>query len=585
MEKVSLLTKENYKLFWVLLGKKGLGWLVAGILSGFFLVAVEYAIAIFLQIFLTSIELIPVESLDPKLRSFTKLDLSLILFGFIVIGIFRSFSQYLSMHSSVAFNEIINLKLRIISAHQVLFSKYFSQFSPSVIQGYIAEIFPKAGLTLYYTSLCIIYFVQIILLFLVMAWVAPYETLVGALGIVGVGVTVRWMNARVLASASSLPEDQQQLSASVQSITTNWLLIKIFNSFSFEFDKFRFFATRYANAKSRSAAFAALGSVIPPFAGIVLISLIIYFSQTYLETQGPLLLAFLYLFIRYVQILGLFVNTLGNAMGNRPHLLSALAYLKTLDQPQIAIAVEKAEQNLTLLKKDIGIVLNSDFSEIENVDNSGINQISIVYSSVTYKWPNSSHFALDSFSATFPANKITVVWGPSGSGKSTVVMLGLGLLKPYSGSANINHMDSMYFLSQYYFLIGYAGPDPFLSEGTIRSNLIYGLNRKATDEEIWAALEQAGFADQVRSLTGKLNYRVQESGSGLSTGQKQRLSLARSFLRKPKLLILDEATANLDKSSEKVVLDSVQTLKACATIVMISHHHTVKSFADNLIEL
>ena len=120
--------------------------------------------------------------------------------------------------------------------------------------------------------------------------------------------------------------------------------------------------------------------------------------------------------------------------------------------------------------------------------------------------------------------------------------------------------------------------------GTLRDNLVYGLGHGVSDKEIQSALRRAD-CDFVFQLAQGLEHSLTEQGHGLSSGQKQRLSLARALLRRPTVLILDEPTANLDAQSESRLVEVFLELKKEMTILAATHREAVLAIADQRIQL
>jgi ATP-binding cassette subfamily C protein len=188
--------------------------------------------------------------------------------------------------------------------------------------------------------------------------------------------------------------------------------------------------------------------------------------------------------------------------------------------------------------------------------------------------------AVSDLNLVIPAGSTTAFVGPSGAGKSTIADLLLGLLTPDRGDIIIDGQPlTADVQASWRGQIGYVPQDTLLFHSTIRENLLWGCP-EAGDEEIEEALRLASADVFVKGLTGGLNTVVGDRGVLLSGGERQRLSLARALLRRPRLLILDEATSSLDSENEARIQEAIDLLHARMTIVIITHRLSTIRRAD-----
>lgn len=179
-------------------------------------------------------------------------------------------------------------------------------------------------------------------------------------------------------------------------------------------------------------------------------------------------------------------------------------------------------------------------------------------------------------------NTVVAFAGPSGGGKSTIFSLLERYYQPQSGQITIGDQAiSEVNLADWRTQIGYVSQDSAIMAGTIRHNLIYGLSQDFTDEELWHVLKLA-YADFVAEMPEGLETQVGERGVKVSGGQRQRLAIARAFLRDPKILMLDEATASLDSESEAMVQKALSQLMQGRTTLIIAHRLSTIVDADEI---
>jgi ATP-binding cassette, subfamily B, bacterial MsbA len=178
-----------------------------------------------------------------------------------------------------------------------------------------------------------------------------------------------------------------------------------------------------------------------------------------------------------------------------------------------------------------------------------------------------------------------VLVGGSGSGKSTLMHLLLRFYDPTGGRVLVGGQDIRGITTQSLRQnIGIVPQHPALFRGTVRDNILYG-RRGATDEEIQAAARAANAEEFILALPEGYNTFIGERGVGLSGGQVQRIAIARAFLKDPAILVLDEATSNLDARSERLVLEALDRLAQGRTTFIIAHRLQVARTADLIVDM
>ncbi len=208
---------------------------------------------------------------------------------------------------------------------------------------------------------------------------------------------------------------------------------------------------------------------------------------------------------------------------------------------------------------------------------------SITFEKVTYTYPNETVPALDKINLQINAGQHIALVGASGAGKSTLVNLLLGFVQPTSGTITINHELPItnYELRN---SIAWVPQRPHLFHDTLDANIRLG-KPDATKEQIIEAAKAAHLQEFIETLPQKYETVIGESGARLSSGQAQRLALARAFLKNAPILILDEPTSSLDPETESLLEESTHRLMQGRTVITIAHRLNTIFKADNIIVL
>lgn len=227
-------------------------------------------------------------------------------------------------------------------------------------------------------------------------------------------------------------------------------------------------------------------------------------------------------------------------------------------------------------------------TEMEDQENQGISNetkyAGLNFDQVSFGY-SEDKLILKDLSFTVEKGKVTAFVGPSGAGKTTVFSLIERFYKPTSGLISYEGQSLTEFpLREWRNKIAYVSQESPMMAGTIRDNLTYGLDG-VTDEQLDIAVEQANLREFIAGLPDHYETQVGERGVKVSGGQRQRLAIARAIIRDPELLLLDEATAHLDSTSESLVQEALQGLMKGRTTLVIAHRLSTVRHADRLIVL
>jgi ATP-binding cassette subfamily C protein CydD len=185
-------------------------------------------------------------------------------------------------------------------------------------------------------------------------------------------------------------------------------------------------------------------------------------------------------------------------------------------------------------------------------------------------------FRLQDIQASIPPYSQVAIVGKSGSGKTTLLHVLAGLLHPNSGEILVDGRDRFdYSEHEWFGHISYITQHPYIFAGTIEENIALGV--KATKDEIRKAAVKAGIDELVQSLMNGYDTIIGEGGRGLSGGEKQRIALARAFLKSPSVILFDEPTTGLDLFTEQQLYQSMKELSQTSTVITVAHRlQTIK---------
>jgi ATP-binding cassette, subfamily C, bacterial len=298
---------------------------------------------------------------------------------------------------------------------------------------------------------------------------------------------------------------------------------------------------------------------------ILSVTVVISLTFTAINTAGLLLL--LYIFVRMIP-------NFSGIQNNYQHFINMLpAFSTVLDLEKRS---ERAAEPKTIHTKKIELKKEIQFQGVSfSYERDGDYQ-----GDGDYQKNKDYHPTLENIDFIIKAGETTAIVGPSGAGKSTIADMLMGLINPEKGAVLVDNKPlSSDYIFNWRSQIGYVAQDTFLFNETISSNLQLA-NPEVGEPEIMESLKSASAHEFVLKLPEGLDTVVGDRGVLMSGGERQRLALARALLRKPSLLILDEATSNLDSENESRIQASIEKLHGEMTILVIAHRLSTIRKAD-----
>jgi ABC-type transport system involved in Fe-S cluster assembly fused permease/ATPase subunit len=335
--------------------------------------------------------------------------------------------------------------------------------------------------------------------------------------------------------------------------------VKYFNAEAYEFNRYRSAVNKYQTAEYK-----------------VLISLnLMNVSQNMVFMLGLLITCFIaaYQVTAGQQDVGKFVS-LVTYMGQ---LQSPLNFFGTFYR-MIQSAMINSERMLELFKEEPTVVDKPNAETLSKCD--GDLRFNDVHFSYDERKP-----ALTGLDFHCPPGTTTAFVGESGGGKSTVFRLLYRFYNTMSGSIQLDDRDvEDLTIDSVRSHIGVVPQDTVLFNETLMYNLKYA-NQDATDEEVYAACRAASIHDKIETFPDKYETKVGERGLRLSGGEKQRVAIARTILKNPRVIMLDEATAALDTETEQHIQEAFTTLAQGRTMLIIAHRLSTITHADQILVL
>ncbi len=404
----------------------------------------------------------------------------------------------------------------------------------------------------------------------------------------------------------------------------NYQVIQAYNihsNLSSEFQNFNL-ENQITNQRSRifTNVFAPIYNLAGNFALLLILTVVFYYKFGTTLIQIATLIVFVFATIKFFAPL----RELGSVFGSLAEAVAAMTRIREiLNEPVndvfkteslIPKKIEKVNSSLEgWQSRTDGVAKNEGDSKIsKTVGNTtgssigdrvvAVTDIAIQFSNVSFTYPKTEQNILDAISFEVPTNSKFAIIGPTGEGKSTIAKLMSGLLSPDSGIVKVFDRELKdWTQNEFYNTIGFILQDPFLFTGTVASNIVYGNPRYKEYSQSKDKLKNINLDSLVPTLIEDirdhnldtiipnleefLNTQVNNNSQNISQGQKQIVNFIRVLLCEPQILILDEATANLDTITERFLQQALDKLTNKATQIVIAHRQNTIQDADYIMQV
>ncbi|CAD2078754.1 ABC transporter ATP-binding protein [Jeotgalicoccus meleagridis] len=494
---------------------------------------------------------------------FPETDIMFLILAFVLVNVVQVITTYCQIYllQKLAFKVIQQLRIDTFEKIGKLGMKYFDKVpSGSVVSRLtndtqaIVDMFTNVlGTFLMALFMVVSSFVMMFILDVKLAFIA----LVFMPMIVGILLLYRKYSARYFSSARALLSDMNaKLSESIEGMK----IIQVFNQekrLRQEFESINQSHYQY-NMKNIKLDGLLLRPAIDMIYILSIIVILTYFG--FLSFEASVSAGVIFAFIQYMERFFEPINQVSQSLNIFQQALVAASRVFTLMDDDRLEPVQNENENLSI---DQGVV---EFSHV-----------SFSYDGVTQ--------VLDDISFKVDAGTTTAIVGHTGSGKSSIINLLMRFYEFTKGDITIDQASIKELpKSEMKERVGLVLQDPFIFYGTVKSNIqLY--DRNMTFNKVKWAAEFVNAHEFIEALPHAYDEKVSEKGADFSSGQRQLLAFSRTMAKTPKILILDEATANIDSTTESVIQDSLATMRSGRTSIIIAHRLSTIQDADQILVL
>ena len=480
-----------------------------------------------------------------------------IIIAFSAKGISLYFAKLLMINVSEEIKKILQtdmLKSFIKADTEIIESKHSGKyisnlnFDVNQITRMLAEAFLsifKDGLTL--IGLLCVMFLQNWKLSLIAIIMIPLAS-----------ITAKILGKRMSKISTQAQEKSGNLNRYLIDMFKNHKIIKIFQRENYEENRSESFVNDLKEKSAKiSAVYIRSAPVMEILTGIMIAILIFYSGK--LIISGELAINNFFSFLAAMML--------------------AYQPVKTLTKVNIAIA-----QGFAAAERILPIIdINNEINLNEDKDKLNISEGNIIFDNINFTYKsNLANKVLQNISAEFTGGKMTALVGHSGSGKSTLLNMIPRIYAPTSGNIRLDDQDiSKFNLSSLRSQISIVDQNTTLFDDTVLNNIKYA-RPEASNEEVLEAAKQSMCKEFINNLENGFETMIGENGVKLSGGEKQRLSIARAFLKKSKIILLDEATSSLDSETEEKIQKALSQLILNKTTIVIAHRLSTILNSDNI---
>ena len=481
----------------------------------------------------------------------------LIIFSFLMKSIFKVFNEFLIAHTSG--KVLYDTRKEIMEKYSNAPYRYFLDQKHGALMYYVSAAVPSLAKLLYRISHLFAELFKTVAILLFLFTVNIHIAIALILWAIGF---VRLLGYLARKISYNIGKERVEASAVLHSLLSEFIAgikhMRLYNAIGKWLTSYNRYSKKWCRLyvrdyvwTSTSAGMIEISSAIMLFGGVL-------FLHLHKATS----------IISYIPVVGIFAVSL----------LKILPSVQNMGKDRMAI--------LGLLP-DVEVIyglLNTDIKE----DDQGTKEFShltkmIEFKDVTFSYDKKKEI-LKNINSIFDKDKINAIVGVSGSGKTTIINLILGLHKPDSGSILIDGADlNQYNRTTWFNKVALVSQDPFIFHSTITDNIFFG--QKYTIDEMKNVAKMANAHDFIMEMQRGYETIVGERGMKLSGGQQQRIAIARAMIRKPEVLILDEATSSLDNLSERAVQEAIINVSKLCTLIVIAHRLSTIRQADKIFVL